>query len=79
MSWLHESIMHLRGVARGRVGTTHELTEERQGTFHYTIGPYSQPVMEIAPGDRVIVDTRDAFDGNIVSKTCPAQNCACLF
>ena len=68
MSWLPESIMYLRGVAQGRVGITHELTEERQGTFHYTIGPYSQPVLEIAPGDRVIVDTRDAFDGHIVTE-----------
>jgi acetamidase/formamidase len=57
--------MHTRGVARGAVGTTHELGEERQGVFHYTIGPYSEPVLHIKPGDRVIVDTRDAFDGKI--------------
>jgi acetamidase/formamidase len=65
MTWLSKSLMHTRGVARGAVGTTHELTEERQGVFHYTIGPYSQPVLHIKPGDRVIVDTRDAFDGKI--------------
>ncbi len=65
MSWLKDSIMHRRGVARGAVGTTHELSEAKQGVFHYTIGPYSQPVMHIAPGDRVVVDTRDAFDGKI--------------
>ena len=65
MSWLKDSIMHRRGVARGAVGTTHELSEARQGVFHYTIGPYSQPVLHIAPGDRVVVDTRDAFDGKI--------------
>ena len=57
--------MARRGVVGGRVGATHVLTEERQGTFHYTMGPYSDPVMEIAPGDRVMVDTRDAFDGKI--------------
>jgi acetamidase/formamidase len=68
MTWLQQSIMHTRGVARGAVGTTHELSEERQGSFHYTIGPYSQPVMQIAPGDRVVVDTRDAFDGKIVTE-----------
>ena len=68
MSWLPESIMHRRGLARGQVGRTHELTEALQGTFHYTIGPYSQPVLQIAPGDRVIVDTRDAFDGHIVTE-----------
>ncbi|HVE06403.1 MAG TPA: acetamidase/formamidase family protein [Paraburkholderia sp.] len=65
MNWLEQSIMYTRGVARGRVGTTHELTEKRQGTYHYTMGPYSDPVLEIAPGDRVIVETRDAFDGKI--------------
>ena len=65
MDWLKQSIMHTRGVARGQVGQTHELGEERQGTFHYTIGPYSQPVMHVAPGDRIVVDTRDAFDGKI--------------
>ena len=68
MSWLAQSIMHTRGVARGRVGSTHELSEARQGVFHYTIGPYSQPVLLIAPGDRVVVDTRDAFDGKIVTE-----------
>ena len=65
MKWLEKSIMHTRGVARGKVGVTHELGEARQGIFHYTIGPYSDPVMTIAPGDRVIVDTRDAFEGKI--------------
>ncbi len=65
MNWLEQSIMHTRGVARGHVGETHALTEARQGKFHYTMGPYSDPVMSIAPGDRVIVETRDAFDGKI--------------
>ena len=68
MSWLAQSIMHTRGVARGQVGSTHELSEARQGVFHYTIGPYSQPVLHIAPGDRVVVDTRDAFDGKIATE-----------
>jgi acetamidase/formamidase len=65
MEWLKTSIMHKRGVARGQVGTTHELTEALQGTFHYTIGPYTQPVMTIKPGDRVVVQTRDAFNGKV--------------
>jgi acetamidase/formamidase len=74
MNWLEQSIMHTRGVARGRVGDTHELTEARQGKFHYTMGPYSDPVMTIAPGDRVIVDTRDAFDGKIqTERDLPSQ------
>ncbi len=65
MSWLEQSIMHTRGVARGKVGTTHQLPESRQGKFHYTIGPYSEPVLEIQPGDRVVIDTRDAFEGKV--------------
>ena len=68
MKWLEQSIMHTRGVAKGKVGVTHELGEARQGVFHYTIGPYSDPVKTIAPGDRVIVDTRDAFEGKIVTE-----------
>jgi amidase len=65
MSWLQDSIMSRHGVAKGQVGATHELTEERQGTFHFTMGPYSSPVLEIQPGDRVVVETRDAFGGVI--------------
>jgi acetamidase/formamidase len=65
MSWLNTSIMRTRGVAQGRTPDTHELTEARQGTYHYTIGPYSTPVMQIRPGDRVIVETRDAFEGKV--------------
>ncbi|MBW4048162.1 MAG: acetamidase [Proteobacteria bacterium] len=65
MNWLEDSIMYKRGVASGKLGETHELSEGRQGKFHYTIGPYSEPVMEIEPGDRVIVETRDAFEGKI--------------
>jgi acetamidase/formamidase len=65
MSWLDQSIMNRRGLAQGRVGQTHLLDEARQGTYHYTIGPYSQPVLGIAPGDRVVVETRDAFEGKV--------------
>jgi amidase len=65
MDWLAESIMARRGVAAGEVRATHHLTEAMQGIFHYTIGPYSEPVLRIQPGDRVVVDTRDAFDGAI--------------
>jgi acetamidase/formamidase len=65
MKWLEQSIMHTRGVAGNEVGATHELTEAKQGKFHFTMGPYSEPVMTIRPGDRVIVETRDAFSGAI--------------
>jgi ornithine cyclodeaminase/alanine dehydrogenase-like protein (mu-crystallin family) len=60
MDWLNDSIMRQRGVAQGRKPDTHALTEALQGKFHYTIGPYSDPVLRIRPGDRVVVDTRDA-------------------
>ena len=65
MSWLDASIMHQRGVARGQISHTETLTESQQGDYHYTIGPYSEPVLRIAPGTRVIVETRDAFEGKV--------------
>lgn len=42
-----------------------KLTEEKQDGFHYTVGPYADPVMEIEPGDTVDVETEDAFEGAI--------------
>ena len=65
MDWLHTSIMQARGAGKTRNGQTHMLTEAQQGQYHYTIGPYSEPVVTIKPGDRVIVETRDAFEGVI--------------
>jgi acetamidase/formamidase len=65
MDWLSTSIMNSRGVGHTRDGQTHNLTETLQGTYHYTIGPYSEPVLTINPGDRVMVETRDAFEGVI--------------
>jgi amidase len=64
-NWLKASIMYTKGVANGKTGTTHELTEAKQGRYHYTMGPYSDPVLQIKPGDRVVVETRDAFEGAI--------------
>ncbi len=63
--WLKKSIMATRGEGRRRKPVTHHLTEKVQGTYHYTMGPYSEPVMQIKPGDRVVVETRDAFEGKI--------------
>ena len=65
MTWLDTSIMRTRGVAQGRPPDTHSLTEAKQGKYHYTIGPYSEPVLHVRPGDRVVVETRDAFEGAI--------------
>ena len=67
--WLNESIMFKKGAARGRRGTTHQLTEAQQGRYHYTMGPYSDPVLHIKPGDVVVVETRDAFEGAIQSES----------
>lgn len=43
----------------------HELTEEKQDGFQYTVGPYFEPVLEVEPGDTVAVETEDAFEGTI--------------
>jgi len=65
MDWLKQSIMRTRGLAKGRTPTLHHLSEAMQGSFHYTIGPYSQPVLQVQAGDRIVVDTRDAFEGKV--------------
>ena len=68
MDWLQDSIMHRCGVAQGETGATHELTEARQGSYRYTIGRYAEPVLVVRPGDRVVVETQDAFGGVIRSE-----------
>jgi hypothetical protein len=71
MSWLNKSIMAQRGVAARATGkakrkpSRHELDEAAQGKYHFTMGPYTEPVLTIAPGDSVIVETRNAFDGKV--------------
>lgn len=67
--WVATSIMARKGVGHGAAARTHHLTEELQGRYHYTMGPYSEPVLHIEPGDRVIVETRDAFEGAIRHET----------
>ena len=51
MSWMKESIMMTKGVGKDSKGETHHLTEKKQGTYQYTMGPYSEPVMHIKPGE----------------------------
>jgi acetamidase/formamidase len=65
MSWLDTSIMRRRGMSGGHCAATHHLGEAQQGRYHYTIGPYSDPVLSVQPGDRVVVETRDAFEGAV--------------
>lgn len=65
MTWLEASYMARKGVSGNKIGATHELTEARQGKYNYVYGPYAKPVMRIKPGDRVIAETQDAFEGAI--------------
>jgi acetamidase/formamidase len=65
MTWLDTSIMQTRGLGSGRAAETHQLDEATQKRFHFTIGPYSEPVLRVRPGDRIVVETRDAFDGKV--------------
>ena len=48
--------------------TEHHLTGEMQKRYHYTIGPYAEPVLCVKPGDTVIAETHDAFEGKIVTE-----------
>jgi amidase len=68
IEWLKHSIMRTRGVGKDRKPAIHHLTEAKQGKYHYTMGPYSEPVLTVKPGDRVVVETRDAFEGKIKSE-----------
>jgi len=65
MSWIAESYMARKGMAKGKPGSTHHLTEAKQGKYHYVYGPYADPVLKIKPGDIVVAETKDAFEGKI--------------
>ena len=65
--WLATSYMARKGVAKGKAGTTHQLTEAKQGKYHYVYGPYADPVLQVKPGDIVVAETKDAFEGAITS------------
>jgi amidase len=67
-SWHQTSIMAKRGVAKGNVGTRHDLDISAQGAFEYVYGRYAQPRLTIDPGDVVVVETEDAFGGVITSE-----------
>ena len=66
-NWFSSSYMALRGIARGRAGATHHLTEAKQGSYQFVYGPYASPVLTIKPGDVVVAETLDAFGGAIQS------------
>lgn len=69
MSWFEQSIMARKGVAKGKAGATHSITEATQGTYHYVYGPYAEPVLRVQPGDVVSAETHDAFEGKIQNET----------
>ena len=69
MDWTASSIMARKGVAKGAIGSTHKLTEARQGRFHYVYGPYAEPVVRVRPGDVIIAETVDAFEGKLRKET----------
>lgn len=68
MGWIATSVMGRRGIAAGREGRSHRLSEADQGEFQYVYGPYAAPVLTIEPGDSVTVETVDAFGGAIRSE-----------
>ena len=69
MSWLSESIMSRRGVAKGQPGEIYAITEKTQGQYHYVYGPFAEPVLSVDPGAVVSAETHDAFEGKIKAET----------
>jgi amidase len=65
MSWIASSYMARKGVAKGKAGERHKLTEAEQGAYNYVYGPYAKPVLRVRPGDVIVVETEDAFGGKI--------------
>ncbi|WP_349371672.1 acetamidase/formamidase family protein [Salinarimonas sp.] len=65
MSWLSGSHMARRGLARGAETARHRLSEADQGAFQYVYGPYAEPVLRVAPGAVIEVETLDAFGGAV--------------
>ena len=50
-NWLDQSIVAKRGIGWSKKPHLHDLTEALQGKYHYTIGPYSDPVLTVRPGN----------------------------
>jgi amidase len=69
MSWFETSIMARKGIAGGKSGPEHAITEATQGTYHYVYGPYARPVLTVDPGAVITCETHDAFEGKIKHET----------
>jgi acetamidase/formamidase len=61
--------MARKGVAGGRAGVAHSITEASQGRYHYVYGPYAAPVLTVDPGAVIACETHDAFEGKILHET----------
>ena len=69
MAWQENSIMASKGIAKGKPGIHHMITEADQGKYHYVYGPYVKPVLTVDPGAVVSAETHDAFEGAIKYET----------
>jgi acetamidase/formamidase len=69
MSWLENSIMARKGLAKGKAGESYAITEESQGKYHYVYGPFATPVLKVDPGSVISAETHDAFEGAIKHET----------
>jgi len=68
-SWLENSIMARKAIARGKQTSVHSITENSQGKYHYVYGPYAAPVLTVDPGAVISVETHDAMEGRIKSES----------
>ena len=50
-------------------GPIQRITAETQGEYCYTIGPYQEPRLTVAPGETIVVETEDAFGGKVTSES----------
>ena len=68
-NWLSDSIMAKKGEANGKQNSSHSITEDSQGKYHYVLGAYAEPVLTVDPGALISVETHDAFEGKIEKET----------
>ena len=69
MSWIESSYMVRKGVAKGKPGARHDLTEAVQGQYSYVYGPYAEPVLRVEAGRYHRRRNADAFEGKIKRET----------
>ena len=62
------SYMVQRGVANGKPGAKHD-DGSSAGEGSYVYGPYAEPVLWVEPGDFIVAETADAFEGKIKRET----------